>query len=69
MAKYIDLLERVQAELKHRDGELRAVADGSGIHYDTLRRIRDGIHDPGYSKVRVLGEFFCFVPSARHRTA
>lgn len=47
-----DLLERVVRELNERKGDLRAVADTSGIPYDTVLRIKNREGDPGYSKVR-----------------
>ncbi len=57
MTKPIDMLVRVQAELHKRGGELRTIASGSGIHYDTVRRIKAGSHDPGYSKVKRLAVY------------
>ena len=52
-----DLLEAVRAELKIREGGLQTVAKGTGITYDTIRRIKNGRNDPGYSKVRLLHDF------------
>lgn len=60
MTQPTDMLLQVRAELRRRDGALREVADASGIHYDTLRRIRAGSHDPGYSRVQRLAVHFGF---------
>ena len=49
-----DMLVLVQAELCRRDGELRDIAEAADMHYDTVRRIRSGKNDPGYSKVKRL---------------
>lgn len=46
-----DLLERVRSELMRRRGELRDIAVAADMHYDTVRRIKSGANDPGYSKV------------------
>lgn len=51
-----DLLDRVVLELNERRGDLRAVADDTGIPYDTVLRIKNRENDPGYSKVRRLAE-------------
>lgn len=48
------MLLLVQAELCRRDGELRDIAHAADMHYDTVRRIRSGKNDPGYSKVKRL---------------
>src|SRR5574337_2003202 len=49
-----DLLEFVRQELERRKGEIRLIADQSGIAYDTCLRIKNGEGDPGYSKVQIL---------------
>lgn len=53
-----DLLEYVRERLVENTGDLRRVADESGISYDTCHRIKNGEGDPGYSKVRVLARYF-----------
>ena len=52
-----DLLEFVQAELAQRSGQLRQIADASGLDYSAVLRIRDSIVDPGYSKVATLARY------------
>ena len=57
MTKPTDMLLQVQAELHRRIGELRTIASGTGLHYDTVRRIKAGKHDPAYSKVKRLAVY------------
>lgn len=52
-----DLLEFVRQELERRKGEIRLIADQSGIAYDTCLRIKNGEGDPGYSKVQILAKY------------
>ncbi len=49
-----DLLLAVQTALKNGGVDLVSVSKQSGINYDTLRRIKRGACDPGYSKVQRL---------------
>jgi hypothetical protein len=60
MTKNSDMLLLVRAELSKRDGELRRIATATGIAYDTVRRIKLGSHDPGYSRVQRLAVHFGF---------
>lgn len=43
--------------LNDRKGDLRIVADGSGIAYDTVLRVKNREGDPGYSKIRTLAKY------------
>lgn len=52
-----NLLAAVVRELKRREGQMRKVADESGIAYDTVLRIKNGEGDPGYSKVEQLARY------------
>lgn len=56
MSTQTDLLEAVIAALEARTGSLRAVAQESGLSYDTVLRIKARESDPGYSKVRRLAD-------------
>ena len=58
-----DLLERVRSELTRRRGELREIAIAADMHYDTVRRIKSGANDPGYSKVQRLARHLGLVQS------
>jgi transcriptional regulator with XRE-family HTH domain len=51
------LLEKVVAELKRREWQMRKVAAGSGIPYDTVLRIKNGEGDPSYGKVERLARY------------
>jgi transcriptional regulator with XRE-family HTH domain len=51
------LLEKVVAELKRRELQMRKVAKGSGIPYDTVLRIKNGEGDPSYGKVERLARY------------
>ena len=53
-----NLLEYVRQQLEANKGNLRRVAEESGIAYDTCHRIKNGEGDPGYSKVQRLAEYF-----------
>ncbi len=53
-----DLLISVRAALKSAQGDLPKVARDTGLSYDTVLRIKNGEGDPGYSKVRILAEYF-----------
>lgn len=60
----LDLLERVVGALVQRKGEIRRIADESGIAYDTVLRIKNREGDPGYSKVRALAAHLGIATSA-----
>jgi transcriptional regulator with XRE-family HTH domain len=47
----------VVAELKRREWQMRKVAAGSGIPYDTVLRIKNGEGDPSYGKVERLARY------------
>ena len=49
-----DQLDFVRAELERRKGDIRRIAEQTGISYDTCLRIKNAEGDPGYSKVRTL---------------
>jgi predicted transcriptional regulator len=51
------MISFVRASLEARTGRLRAIAEDTGISYDTLLRIKNGEGDPGYSKVARLSEY------------
>lgn len=53
-----DLLERVLHHLKTTEESIGDIAEGSGVGYDTILRIKKGEHDPGYKKVKALGDYF-----------
>ena len=53
-----DLLNYVKARLDDNVGRLQDVARCTGLSYDTVLRIKNGEGDPGYSKIRLLGDFF-----------
>jgi len=53
-----DLLQYVREQLAAHEGHLRRVAVESGIAYDTCLRVKNGEGDPGYSKVRILADYF-----------
>lgn len=55
----MDELDIVRAELRAKKGQLRKIADETGISYDTVLRIANGEGDPGYSKVATLKAYFC----------
>lgn len=61
------LLDKVRDKLRARKGaQLLAVAEDSGVSYDTLLRIRDAErqcppYDPGFSRVQKLAEHFKLV--------
>lgn len=57
MSRHIDYLDAVVAELRRRQGELKQIADATGINHKTLTRMRDRVNDPGYSKVRALHDY------------
>ena len=52
----LDLLDIVVSELEARKGSLPAIAEATGIPYDTVLRIKNRENDPGYSKVRILAD-------------
>ena len=54
----IDQLDYVKQRLAEDFGQLRAVADSTGIPYDTILRIKNGEGDPGYSKVQTLANYY-----------
>ncbi len=51
------MISFVRASLEARTGRLRAIAEDTGIAYDTLLRIKNGEGDPGYSKVSRLNDY------------
>ena len=53
-----DLLQHVLHCLDTTEASIATIAEGSGVGYDTVLRIKKGDHDPGYSKVRALGDYF-----------
>lgn len=52
------MLTEVRERLDENKGNLRLVADETGIAYDTVHRIKNGEGDPGYSKVETLYRYF-----------
>ena len=50
----INMLEKVVAELDARTGELRKVANETGIPYDTILRVKNRENDPAFSRVAAL---------------
>ena len=50
----INMLERVVLELQSRTGELRKVANETGIPYDTILRVKNSENDPSFSRVASL---------------
>lgn len=54
----IDLLNSVRTSLSRDVGQLRIVAQATGIPYDTILRIKNGEGDPGYSKVQALFDYY-----------
>jgi hypothetical protein len=52
--KIENTLEKVVSELERRTGDLRRVAQISGIPYDTVLRIKNREGDPGFSRVQTL---------------
>lgn len=57
MSEHTDLLSEVVQELERREGQLKAIADGAGLAYDTVLRIKRRENDPGYSKVATLHRY------------
>lgn len=57
MSEQIDLLDEVVQELNRRQGDLATVARETGMHYDTVLRIKRRENDPGYSKVAALHRY------------
>jgi|JRYC01.1.fsa_nt_gb DNA-binding phage protein len=58
-----DLLQFVRAELERRRGDIRQIAQDTGLSYDTCLRIKNREGDPGYTKVQVLAEYLSRVPA------
>ncbi len=58
MTQETDLLKRVMHYLHTTSKSIGEIAEGSGVGYDTVVRIKKGEHDPGYSKVKALGDYF-----------
>ena len=56
MSKQNDL-DAVVAELESRTGDLRKVADDTGIPYDTILRIKNRENDPAFSRVYALHQY------------
>lgn len=54
MNRQSDILDAVVQALEVRKGDLRKVAEDTGLPYDTVLRIKNRENDPGYSKVKVL---------------
>jgi predicted transcriptional regulator len=53
-----DLLTIIRNHLESDVGQLRRVAEETGIPYDTILRIKNGEGDPGYSKVQALTLYY-----------
>lgn len=53
-----DMLISVRSSLARDVGQLRSVAEHTGIPYDTILRIKNGEGDPGYSKVQTLADYY-----------
>lgn len=64
-----DPLHYVRNRLAADAGNLRRVAEETGITYDTVLRIRNGEGDPGYSKVRTLADYYTKLDVAAIRAA
>ena len=61
---HVNLLEFVRARLESSKGKWPAIAEATGVPYDTITKIAQGtIEDPGVSKVQKLANYF------RERTA
>ena len=61
-------LDKVRKRLgKLKGSGLDAVAQATGISYDTLLRIRDGKTDPAYGKVEQLRLYFSAVSATMRR--
>lgn len=48
-------LEEIKRELQDRN--LKAVADGSGVHYNALYRLMAGQVSPSYETVKKLNDY------------
>lgn len=68
-AMNIDNLHYVRTRLAADVGNLRQVADDTGLSYDTVLRIKNGEGDPGYSKVRILVDYYTRLDVAAVRAA
>ena len=55
---FMNDLEFVRDRLERSVGQLRRIADETGIAYDTILRIKNSEGDPGYTKVRILADHF-----------
>jgi len=64
---HTDLLADVRATLEKRVGELRQIAQESGIAYDTVLRIKNREGDPGYSKVQALAKHLQLAPKRKQK--
>jgi len=54
-----DLLEFVRRRLESSKGTWPAIAEATGVPYDTITKIAQGtIEDPGVSKVQKLANYF-----------
>lgn len=58
-----NMLENVVVELQARSGDLRKVANATGIAYDTILRIKNSESDPAFSRVATLHKYL--FPKAR----
>lgn len=62
------MLDKVAAKLEPLKGSrLFAIAEQTGISYDTILRIRDHKVDPAFSKVQTLAEHFHIVRGEHRR--
>jgi len=44
---------------KLQDRKLAVVAENTGLHYNTLKKLRDGAaKEPSYESIRILSEYF-----------
>ena len=44
---------------KLQDRRLQLVADKTGLHYNTLKKLRDGeAKDPSYETIKALSDYF-----------
>ena len=53
------MLNPEQIKDKLQDRKLSAVAENTGLHYNTLRKLRDGeAKEPSYETIKVLSDYF-----------
>ena len=51
-------LDTIRQRLDASKGDLRRIAEATGVGYYTILRIKDGEGDPGFSKVDALKRYF-----------